>query len=304
MTHPNPAEISSEPSSKRRTFFRRLTSTIWLWALIALSVAIGNAWGFFALIAFVALAALHEYFTMVEEQGAPVFTLTGLLCGAFYLFASFLSLRANEGEERGGLELGVLVGFLFVIFIRQMWRKAENRAPLEAIAYTVFGLLYIPWLFNFLIKILFLAPRDADGGTTGQYYIVYLLLVTKFSDMGAYVFGSLFGRHPFAAHISPKKTWEGILGALFCALLGSFWVYALMPGKLAALRFDDVLFLGLFLGAVAVVGDLAESVIKRSARTKDSSHVLPGIGGTLDLIDSILFTAPVMYFYLIWTAGS
>jgi phosphatidate cytidylyltransferase len=185
-----------------------------------------------------------------------------------------------------------------------MWRGAADREPLESVAYTVFGLLYIPWLFNFLTKILFLAPRDDLGHTTGQYYLVFLLIVTKFSDMGAYVFGSLFGKHPMAPHISPHKTWEGFAGALFASLLGSVWVYALMPEKLSALRFDDVILLGLLLGAVAVVGDLAESIIKRSTQAKDSSHVLPGIGGTLDLIDSVLFTAPLLYFYLRLVAGT
>jgi phosphatidate cytidylyltransferase len=289
--------------SKRRTFFRRLASTLWLWALIALAVAAGNEWGFFAIIAFMALAALREYFGMVADQGTPVFSLTGMLCAGFYLLVSFFVLRAG-GTAGSGLDAAVLVGFLFVIFVRQMWRRAGDREPLEAIAYTVFGLLYIPWLFNFLTKMLFLAPRDLDGALTGQYYAVFLVIVTKFSDMGAYVFGSLFGRHPFAAHISPKKTWEGFGGALLCSVAGAFWVYAAMPGKLAALRFGDVLFLGLVLGAVAVIGDLAESVVKRSTMAKDSSRLLPGIGGTLDLIDSILFTAPVMYFYLVWIAGS
>ena len=131
-----------------------------------------------------------------------------------------------------------------------------------------------------------------------EVFVIFLLLVTKFSDMGAYVFGSLFGRHPFAPHISPKKTWEGFFGAIGSALFGAYWLYALMPGKLSGLRFEDVTVLGLTLGFAAVIGDLAESIIKRSAQAKDSSHILPGIGGTLDLIDSVLFTAPLMYFYL------
>ena len=86
------------------------------------------------------------------------------------------------------------------------------------------------------------------------------------------------------------------MGALVLSSLGSYWLYALIPGRLAAFRLDDVIILGLLLGFGAVVGDLAESIIKRSAHTKDSSRILPGIGGTLDLIDSLLFTAPLMSF--------
>jgi phosphatidate cytidylyltransferase len=188
--------------------------------------------------------------------------------------------------------MSVLVGFLFVVFSRQMFRTAATRDSLEAIAYTVFGLLYIPWLFNFLTKIIYLTPRTESGETTGQFYLIYLMVVTKFSDMGAYVFGSLFGRHPFAPHISPKKTWEGFLGALVLSSLGSYWLYALIPGRLAAFRLDDVIILGL--PSLRAVVAILQSDHQTQVHTKDSSRILPGIGGTLDLIDSLLFTAPLI----------
>lgn len=299
-------------SAARTTFFQRLFSTLILWSLIVGAIVLGQVaglprWlslsGYFAIILFMALVALYEYFRMVELQGSPVFTLTGMICGTLYLAGSFV-IQATPGAEGGyDLEMGVLVGLLFIIFSRQMFRPAADRLPLESIAYTVFGLLYIPWLFNFVTKIIFLTPSATDGHPSGQYYLLYLILVTKFSDMGAYVFGSLFGRHPFAPHISPKKTWEGFFGALIASSLGSYWLYWFMPDKLSAFRFEDVTILGLLLSVMAVVGDLAESVIKRSTRAKDSSHMLPGIGGTLDLIDSLLFTAPVMYFYMRWVVG-
>ena len=285
-------------SSLRISFFQRLGSTLGLWALIVLALFAGSEYGYFLPILFVAMVALYEYFQMVKELGAPVFTLTGMLCGALYMVASFFSLRSRSPDHSYDLEMAVLVGFLFVVFSRQMFRAAARRDSLEAIAYTVFGLLYIPWLFNFLTKIIYLTPRAENGDTTGQFYLIYLMVVTKFSDMGAYVFGSLFGRHPFAPHISPKKTWEGLLGALLLSSLGSFWLYAWIPGRLGALRIGDVVALGLLLGCGAIVGDLAESIIKRSTHAKDSSRILPGIGGTLDLIDSLLFTAPLLYFYL------
>jgi phosphatidate cytidylyltransferase len=290
-------------SITQMTFLRRLGSTLVLWALILSSLMAGSDIGYFLLILFMALVGLYEYFHMVKEQGAPVFTLTGMICATLYLSGSFLYLRNHGTDPALDLEMGVLVGFLFVIFVRQMFRAAALREPLEAVAYTVFGLLYIPWLFNFITKIIYLFPHTESGQPTGQYYVILLLVVTKFSDMGAYVFGSLFGRHPFVPHISPKKTWEGFCGALIASVLGGLWLYIMMPSKLGELRFEDILVLSLVLGAVAVVGDLAESIIKRSAKAKDSSHILPGIGGTLDLIDSLLFTAPVMYFYLRFAIG-
>jgi phosphatidate cytidylyltransferase len=249
-----------------------------------------------------AMRALWEYYSMLERDGIPVFTLTGLVCAAVLLCGGFLITRASGAENSRDFELLVLVLFLVTIFARQMFRGAEND-PLRAMSYTVFGLFYIPWLFSFITKIIYLTPRLEGGMTTGQWYVLYLVAVTKFSDMGAYVFGSLFGKHPFAPHISPKKTWEGLFGALFSSLLCSFWMYALVPEKLSAFRFDDIVFLGLLLGFAAVVGDLAESIVKRGAHTKDSSAMLPGIGGTLDLIDSILFTAPILFFYMRFVLG-
>ena len=278
-------------SQKQLTFFARLGSTVGLWVLMLATVFSGCDIGFFLVLAMLAMLALWEYYRMLEGDGIGVFTLTGLICALILLVGGFAIMRKEGPESAYDFELVVLVLFLLVIFARQMFRGAEHD-PLRAMSYTVFGLLYIPWLFSFITKIIYLTPRTDTGMTTGQYYVLYLVMVTKFSDMGAYVFGSLFGRHPFAPHISPNKTWEGFFGALATSLIASYWLYALMPDKLSAFRFDDVTVLGV------VLGDLAESIVKRGAHRKDSSALLPGIGGTLDLIDSLLFTSPLLFFYM------
>jgi len=285
-------------NSTQATFFLRLGSTVTLWALILAAIFSGREWAFFLAITTMALASLWEYFHMLDKDGIPNFKLTALICAAIFLGGSFY-YSSVKGSARGlDFELVVLVLFLIVTFARQMFASIRDREPLQTMAYTLFGLLWIPWMFNFITKILFLAPRAADGTPTGQFYVLFLLAVTKFSDMGAYAFGSLFGRHPFVRHISPKKTWEGFAGALFASLLAAYGLHFLIPGKLAALHPLDIGVLGLALGFAAVVGDLAESIVKRSTHIKDSGGLLPGIGGTLDLIDSLLFTAPIMYFYM------
>jgi phosphatidate cytidylyltransferase len=110
--------------------------------------------------------------------------------------------------------------------------------------------------------------------------------------------GSAIGRHLMVPHISGKKTWEGFFGAIVFALLCSLALFKLMPGHLPALTWTHATVLGLLLGFAAVLGDLAESIIKRSTDVKDSGNLLPGIGGALDLLDSLLFTAPLLFFYL------
>ena len=125
------------------------------------------------------------------------------------------------------------------------------------------------------------------------------MVITKFSDTGAYVVGSLIGRHKMIPRISPGKTWEGFAGALAVSILASLlFVYYLGD----RMRGDDTgltrIILGLLLGLAAVVGDLIESIFKREAGVKDSGKFFPGIGGILDLLDSLLFNAPIMYLYL------
>jgi phosphatidate cytidylyltransferase len=128
--------------------------------------------------------------------------------------------------------------------------------------------------------------------------VLYLIVITKFSDMGAYLVGSVIGKHLLVPHISPKKTWEGFFGALLVSLIGSYGMFLLMPSHLSALNWTHATALGLLLGFAAIIGDLVESIIKRSAGVKDSGRLLPGIGGALDLIDSLLFTAPLLFFYM------
>jgi len=280
------------------TFRRRLASTLLLWVLVLGTILSGYEQIFFITIAGIGLLGLWEYFEMLDRRGVPNFKLTALITAVVFMAGSFLAFRAYGPDKSYDFEIAVMVVFLLVVFARQMFRRTRDANPLETMAYTLFGLLWVVWLFNFLTKIVYLAPRGADGETTGQFYVLYLLLVTKFSDMGAYLTGSLFGRHQLVPHISPHKSWEGLAGAVLFAVGGSFGLWYLIPGQLSAFGPADLLILGVLLGVAAVIGDLAESIVKRSAEAKDSGGLLPGIGGVLDLIDSVLFTAPILFFYM------
>jgi phosphatidate cytidylyltransferase len=284
--------------SARLTFRRRLLSTVLMWALVLGTVLSGYEQMFFVTIAGIGLLGLWEYYEMLDRRGVPNFKLTAIITAVVFFAGSFYTFRSYGPDKSYDFEIAVLVVFLLVVFGRQMFRKTRDVNPLETMAYTLFGLLYIVWLFNFITKIVYLAPRGPLGDPTGQYYVLYLLLVTKFSDMGAYVTGSLFGRHKLVPHISPHKSWEGLAGAVVFALGGSFGLWYLIPDKLAVFQPMDLLVLGVLLGLAAVIGDLAESIVKRSTEAKDSGGLLPGIGGVLDLIDSVLFTAPIMFFYM------
>ncbi|GDX08315.1 hypothetical protein LBMAG57_00860 [Verrucomicrobiota bacterium] len=286
-------------TDRKLTFLRRFASTVVLWSLALWTILSGNETGFVLLISGLGLVGLLEYYLMLDAKKLPNFKMFGLFCGALMLGGSFylLGWRRLAPDALYNFEIGALLLFMLVVFARQMFVRVVELVPLETMALTLFGLFYVPWPFSFVAKIVYLTPR-INGDPTGHWYVLFLVLVTKFSDMGAYLTGSLIGKHPLVPHISPKKTWEGFFGALAFSVGGGCGLVALMPKHLSFLNQTHAVILGLILGFAAIVGDLAESLLKRSCGAKDSGKFLPGIGGALDLIDSILFTAPMMFFYL------
>jgi phosphatidate cytidylyltransferase len=188
-------------------------------------------------------------------------------------------------------ETSFLILFVLGLCLRQLFAKL-NPAGITAIAVTLLGLMYVPWLLNFIQKIQFFP------GVEGKYFLLYFILITKFSDMGAYVVGSLVGRHKLIPRISPAKTWEGFIGAILVSTGASLMFVHFLGGHMAGMNTLHAIVLGVVLSVTAVIGDLIESLFKRECGVKDSGKVLPGIGGILDLLDSLLFNAPIMYLYL------
>lgn len=279
-------------------------STLTLWALIITTVVIQSEIGYCLLIATAALGSLWEYFWLLKVGAIPRHWHIGYVAGIALLLGNFYFLHNLHSPEpffNGSIfafDATILVVTIIVLFLREFVSLHSERNSAEGIAFTLLGIIYIPWLFSFVVKLIYLLPRDAHGVLTGTYYVLFLLVVTKFTDVGAFVFGSLFGKHLFVPHISPKKTWEGILGALVVAVLSGWGFFTLFKKQLFLLNLPTVLVISLILGLAAIAGDLAESLLKRALHTKDSSATLPGIGGGLDLIDSVLFTAPLFYFIM------
>lgn len=286
----------------------RLLSTLTLWALIIITVMMQSEAGYSLLIAAAALGSLWEYFWLLKVASIPRHWRLGYTAGIILLAGNFWLLRdprfGNPLFLGGGgifvFDAMVLAAMILILFSKTLFSSNLERGAADAITFTLFGIAYIPWLFSFVSKIIYLVPRDAHGTLTGQYYVLFLLVVTKFTDVGAFVCGSLVGRHPFFAHVSPKKTREGFIGALLFALLSGWSFFVFFQKQLPLLHPVTVVIISLILGIAAIAGDLAESLLKRTLHTKDSSDTLPGIGGGLDLIDSVLFTAPIFYFMLQW----
>src|SRR5438105_7716185 len=251
-------ELESKPARKLAVFVLRFSSTIVLWTVALLIAFSGYEIAFWGLISVFGLIALWEFYGMLDHRGLPNFKITAMICGAVMLIGSFYYFAKMGPARSYDFEVAVLVFFLLTVFARQMFARLRHDEPLQTMAYTLFGLLYVLWLFNFMTKIVYLMPRTSSGAVTGQFYCLYLIAVTKFSDMGAYLVGSGVGRHLMSPHISAKKTWEGFFGAIILALLCSLGLFNLMPGHLSVLTWTHATILGLLLGFAAVVGDLAE----------------------------------------------
>src|SRR5260221_6141907 len=204
-----------------------------------------------------------------------------MICGTAYFIGSFVLFHLNGYGSAYDFEMVVLVIFLFGVFARQMFRPSTKQAPLETMAYTLFGILYVAWLFNFLTKIVYITPPTSAGATTGQFYVLYLVVVTKFSDMGGYLVGSRIGRHQMMPHISAAKTWEGFAGSLIFAIIASYFLLGIIPDRLAQLNYFHATILGLLIGIAAGAGGLVGSILKRRTGGKNSRTILPGIGGII-----------------------
>ena len=235
---------------------------------------------------------------MLDHKGLPNFKVTAMICGAVMLCGSFYYFSKIGPAGSYDFEMAVLLFFLLTVFTRQMFARLRDDAPLRTMAYTIFGLLYVLWLYNFITKIVYRDTALEQWRGHGA-----ILCPLSGCDHQIQRHGRVSDRQrdrapsDDSAHQPQKNLGRFFWGAGLLAFC-SWALFKLMPVHLSALNWTHATVLGLLLGFAAVIGDLAESIIKRSTGVKDSGNLLPGIGGALDLVDSLLFTAPLLFFYL------
>jgi phosphatidate cytidylyltransferase len=276
-----------------------------LWTFVLLALFAGHTlFGdilFLMVMLLIAVLGLKEFYILVTKAGFDCFPKWGLVGAIVLMTSTFLyvqgGLKANVAPAKANdFEAGILILFVLGLCFRQFMSKKGGSGILR-ISTTLFGLMYVPWLLNFIQKLHFF-PDVRGVDVDGNFYVLYFILVTKFSDLGAYCVGSLIGKHKMIPRISPGKTWEGFGGAIVVSTLVSVVFAHFLKDRLYGMTLTHAIVLGVLLSAAAVVGDLIESIFKREAKVKDSGTWFPGIGGILDLMDSLLFNAPLMYLYL------
>ena len=300
---PNPP---APAPSKLKVFLRRLVSSVVLWTVVLTALFSGNRlvsdYVFLVIMLCLGVSGLAEFYGIVGKRGLVCFSGWGIFGGVLLMLGVFLNLNGLIGTSGSparvnDFETSFLILFVLGLCVRQFVSKTSTNGIL-AIATTLFGLMYVPWLLNFIQKINFFPFAPGSPVDAGKFFLLYFILITKFSDMGAYVIGSLVGRHKMIPRISPGKTWEGFAGAIVVSTGASLAFVHFFGGHMAGMNPRHAILLGVILSITAVIGDLIESLFKRECGAKDSGHVLPGIGGILDLLDSLLFNAPIMYLYL------
>ena len=156
-------------SNKKVVFFSRLSSTIGLWAVALYTILSGFELGFFCLIGVMSLLGLWEYFRMLDHQQMPNFKLTGMICGAVMLAGGFHYFSTVGPPRSYDFEMAVLLALVLVVITRQIFEKTRDRHPLQTIAFTLFGLIYVVWLFSFVTKIVYIVPRSPSGAVQGTF---------------------------------------------------------------------------------------------------------------------------------------
>lgn len=234
--------------------------------------------------------ALVEYYHLARNKGFHPSIISGIGCSIAYILA--LAANFHDTLLSGIPFLILLTSFLifFLTFFKQQSLALGN------LAVTVFGIGYLTIPLGCAVCINYFFPSQSLED--GRLWLAYVLLVSKMTDVGAYFCGKIFGKTKLAPSISPKKTVEGAIGGAVASLITSV-LFTFFISHLAVFKmtFIQSIWIGLLLSILAQLGDLAESLLKRDAGVKDSGY-LPGLGGMLDIVDSLVFTLPLMYLLL------
>jgi phosphatidate cytidylyltransferase len=258
--------------------------------LIYLIIIIGSLFvgklAFGAVLLFMGILALIEFSQLSNGSWRTLYTYFVLSAGAIIFILSFLA--ASRVIPLYWLTLLLLVPVL--LFITAIYSLKQNVVNKIAISFLGIAYIIIPLaLINYIIF-----PNSNNNEYTHRVILGILSLVWV-NDTGAYIVGMPFGRHKLFPRVSPKKSWEGFAGATVFTLLASFWLNRVF-GDLSK---TDWIILGCIVSVFGVYGDLAESIIKRDVNKKESGNLIPGHGGILDRIDSLLFVIPVSFLYMI-----
>ena len=276
----------------------RLISTVSLISLLFLIVWFGEStWAKIFLLGsagFFLLMALHEFFQLSKKMGYKGFPFLTYVCSILLLLSTILEFP-RQLEHKNGIISIMLLLIGGIIAILQTGRFAEDWTKRLFPSISAF-------LFSSLAPV-FPADDFLYAGKTALIYFLFVVLVVKFADIGGYVTGRLMSKRPRGVHklvptISPEKSWEGLGGSLLFSVITAYLFWRLSDSLFGKQEILMILILTVGLVFLGLLGDLAGSALKRGAKSKDSGKGIPGIGGFIDFLDSLIFVSPLFYYYL------
>lgn len=232
---------------------------------------------------------LYEFYDITRKSGFSPFRLSGIGIGVWLFVTYWLSIRKNSHIDYHFFRQEILLVLIFCLLLIQTFTRGTKDA-IKNISVTIFGIFYVFFLLSFAITLRYLP--------NGIYILIMVLLVSKFGDIGGYLLGRKYGKHKLSKVVSPNKTVEGACFSLLFSVLIAV-IFNLIPQTKVISLSWSILF-GIIVGFSALLGDLAESLLKRDANVKDSSQLVPAFGGILDVIDCLLVSMPVAYYFLIF----
>ena len=271
---------------------KRVITALWGLPLLVAVIGFGGELGFTILMVIIGLLAAFEFYRMVAVSKVPSLTYLGLIWTALFIISRNSKLLSIL-EPHFNLELLTPLLLTSVMIISLIWLllRPQKEGVFTNWAWTIAGILYVGWLLSYLV-----ALRGMDSG---RNWVFFALFITFASDIAAFFIGRAWGKHRLAPHISPGKTWEGTIGGIFGAILVSLLFVIPSPLSLP-LSYGQAILLGLLVSIFGQLGDLVESLLKRNTGVKESGKLIPGHGGILDRIDSVVLAGIVVYYYVLW----
>lgn len=274
---------------------QRVLSAVVFVPILFASIWFGNPW-FSIVVAVAALLGVIEFYAMVARRGWQPLTFFGTLWTLFFIFNAYYAPKYSSNNIHILVTSALIASAIALSLVWVLFLRSSGAKVMVSWAASVVGIFYMGWLLSYWVLIM----NSYGGGWNGRDWVLLALFSTFAVDTTAYFIGRAWGRHKMAPTVSPGKTWEGAVGGLVGAIVAVIVLALLLDIDIS---YSEMVILGLLIAVFAQLGDLAESKLKRSMGVKEAGNLIPGHGGILDRLDSIVFTGVVVYYCLRWFIG-
>ena len=274
---------------------QRVLSAVIFVPILFASIWFGNPW-FSIVVAIAAILGVIEFYTMVDRRRWQPLAIFCTLWTLFFIFNAYYAPKYSSDNTYILVTSALIASAVALPLVWMLFLRSSGEKVMVSWAASVTGIFYMGWLLSYWVLIM----NSYGGDWNGRDWVLLALFSTFAVDTTAYFVGRAWGRHKMAPTVSPGKTWEGAIGGFVGALVAVVVLALILHIHIS---YSEKIILGVLIAVFAQLGDLAESKLKRSVGVKEASNLIPGHGGILDRLDSIVFTGVVVYYCLRWFIG-